>query len=54
MTFVDRSGKLQITMSPKKSGGPLDLGNYTLDELKAKKPKQKIVNAIREWLVSVN
>ncbi|MEK6834854.1 MAG: hypothetical protein AABX61_01175 [Nanoarchaeota archaeon] len=34
--FVDRDGKLKIAMSPNLSGKPIDLGNYTQDELKGK------------------
>lgn len=32
--FVNRDGKLKILMSPEGSGRPIDLGNYTMDDLK--------------------
>ena len=39
--FVDRDGKLKILMSPKLSGRPIDLGNYTQDEIKGKNSKAR-------------
>ncbi len=49
-TFVDRDGKLKITMSPGASGRPTDLGNYTQDDLKAKdsKARRAIIVKLRE------
>ena len=32
--FVDREGRLKILMSPRGSGRPVDLGNYTMKDLK--------------------
>ena len=39
--FVDRNGKLKILMSPGLKGRPIDLGNYTMDELKGKNSKAR-------------
>ncbi len=39
--FVDRDGKLKILMSPNLRGIPVDLGNYTKDDLKAKDSKAR-------------
>ena len=39
--FVDRNGKLKILISPKLSGMPIDLGDYTQDELKGKNSKAR-------------
>ena len=41
MTFVDRDRKLKITMSKSLSRMPIDLGNYTQDELKGKNSKAR-------------
>lgn len=41
LTFVGRDGKLKILMSPRLSGKPIDLGNYTKDELKGRDSKAR-------------
>lgn len=42
MYFVDRDGKLKITMSSReKRGRPEDLGNYTMEELQGNDSKAK-------------
>lgn len=38
-TFVNREGKLKILMDPRLSRKPVDLGNYTMDDLKGKDSK---------------
>ena len=41
VTFLDRDGKLKITISLKETSKPIDLGNYTIEELKDKNSKAK-------------
>jgi len=43
ITFVTRQGKLKITMNQKELNKPIDLGDYTKEDLKSKAKKAIIV-----------
>lgn len=45
--FVGRDGKLKILISPTLSGRPIDLGDYTQDELKGKNSKARKVIIVK-------
>ena len=48
--FVNKEGKLKILMSPRGSGRPIDLGNYTMKELEWENSnaRKTLITKIRE------